>query len=304
MNTFATEGQWLRCALHAHTTNSDGELPPWALAAHYRRAGFDVLATTDHWARTEIEGDAADGLVVIPSAELNAWLPDGADGHVLALGIDSIPDRREPFPTLAEASRWIAEHGGISLLAHPRWTGATVAALADAPDVLGIEVYNAGCELECSRGLASDLWDEVLQTGRRCTAIATDDSHLPGYDSALAWTMVRATERTPAGVLDALRRGRSYGSCGPQIEQIEVTASEIHVRVSPSPWVALVSGPHDGGRVNAGRLGLCTRGTISETTTDGLIVAARFEHPSRSSWARLELADQQGRRAWSNSLDL
>ena len=253
MNTFATEGQWLRCALHAHTTNSDGELPPWALAAHYRRAGFDVLATTDHWARTEIEGDAADGLVVIPSAELNAVLPNGADGHVLALGIDSIPDRREPFASLAEASGWIAEHGGISLLAHPRWTGAAVAALADAPDVLGIEVYNAGCELECSRGLASDLWDEVLQSGRRCTAIATDDSHLPGYDSALAWT---------------------------------------------------VSGPHDGGRVNAGRLGLCTRGTISETTTDGLIVAACFEHPSRSSWARLELADEQGRRAWSSSLDL
>ena len=168
--------------------------------------------------------------------------------------------------------------------------------------MLGIEVYNAGCEIECSRGLASAYWDDLLQTGRLCVAIAADDSHLPGYDSVLAWTMVRATERTAAGVLDALRRGRCYGSCGPVIERIEVTEREIRVRVSPCAWIALVSGPQDGGRVNAGRLGLCTRGSIMETTSEGLIVEACFEHPARSEWARLELADANGRRAWSNVL--
>jgi hypothetical protein len=40
---FGAGGEWLRCALHAHTTNSDGELAPERLALHYERAGYDVL---------------------------------------------------------------------------------------------------------------------------------------------------------------------------------------------------------------------------------------------------------------------
>ena len=40
-------------ALHAHTTNSDGELAPRALARHYERAGYDVVALTDHWHRSD-----------------------------------------------------------------------------------------------------------------------------------------------------------------------------------------------------------------------------------------------------------
>src|SRR5438552_18723934 len=80
---------WLRCALHAHTTRSDGELAPQGLAAHYERAGYDVLAITDHWALTDAEpvGD----LLVIPSVELNCILPEARDGHVLGFGISGEP---------------------------------------------------------------------------------------------------------------------------------------------------------------------------------------------------------------------
>ena len=46
---FERPGQWLRCALHAHSTVSDGDLSPRALARQYQTAGFDVLAITDHW---------------------------------------------------------------------------------------------------------------------------------------------------------------------------------------------------------------------------------------------------------------
>ena len=46
---WSTDGTWLRCALHAHTNRSDGELTPRDLAGHYARAGYDVLAMTDHW---------------------------------------------------------------------------------------------------------------------------------------------------------------------------------------------------------------------------------------------------------------
>ena len=87
-NPFAAPGTWLRCALHAHTTRSDGELSPEELVSLYERAGFDVLAITDHWVRTEAR--STDRLLVIPSSELSCRLPGDADGHLLALGIFGI----------------------------------------------------------------------------------------------------------------------------------------------------------------------------------------------------------------------
>ena len=41
-NPFAATGTWLRCALHAHTTRSDGELSPDELVSLYERAGFQI----------------------------------------------------------------------------------------------------------------------------------------------------------------------------------------------------------------------------------------------------------------------
>jgi hypothetical protein len=45
------EGTWLRRALNAHTTSFDGDMPRDRRVAHDERAGFDVLATTDHSSR-------------------------------------------------------------------------------------------------------------------------------------------------------------------------------------------------------------------------------------------------------------
>ncbi len=37
MTPWDVDGLWLRCALHAHTTNSDGELAPEELSLDYHR---------------------------------------------------------------------------------------------------------------------------------------------------------------------------------------------------------------------------------------------------------------------------
>lgn len=105
-NPFESEGEWLRCAFHAHTTNSDGELPPEMLVRHYGWAGFDVLAITDHWIRT-VEPEAG-GVVVVPGAELDARIEgEERDAHVLALGIATDPVRPAgELPTLAETVAW------------------------------------------------------------------------------------------------------------------------------------------------------------------------------------------------------
>ena len=303
---WTSDGVWLRCALHAHTTRSDGELAPRDLARHYARAGYDVLAITDHWKITD--DDSVDGLLVIPSVELNCILPGARDGHVLGFGVaasdEDLHELAKEHAGLAETAGWIASHGGIAFLAHPYWTGVTPGTLELPENVVGIEVYNAGCELEVGRGLSAVHWDELLEAGRLCPAIAADDSHHPGYDSDLAWTWIKATERSRAAVLDALARGSFYGSTGPRIYDVVQGGESVDVHCSPCRSVTLVSRRATGASVNAGRLGYRHKGRELECREDGSIVRARLDIPPSARHVRVEVTDAQGRRAWANPLSV
>lgn len=298
---WTSEGIWLRCALHAHSTRSDGELSAKNLARHYERAGYDVLAITDHW---RITGAPNERLLVIPGVELNCIVPGARDGHVLGLGVAAAEtELRElagDHADLETTSDWIEAHGGIAFLAHPYWTGVTPGTLELPASVVGIEVYNAGCELEIGRGLSAVHWDELLESGRLCPAIATDDSHHPGFDSDLAWTWVRAAERSREAVLEALSAGAFYSSAGPRIEDVRIDGEVVEVRCSPCRAVTLVSGRTTGAAVNAGRLGYRYRGRALETDGRGQIVHAQLDVPPSARHVRLEVADEKGRKAWAN----
>ncbi len=302
MTPFDNEGVWLRCALHAHTTNSDGEMAPDMLVRHYEWAGYDVLALTDHWVRT-VERSTRK-LLVIPSVELNATCGGREhDAHVLALGVEAdpvIPD--DEFAPLPEVVAWIAANGGLPYLAHTYWSGLRTEQWETCEGLLGIEVWNAGCELEVGRGDSSVHWDEALERGRSFFALATDDSHHPGYDSGFAWTMVRAADRTQEAVLAALRSGSFYGSTGPDIHNVTVDDAAVTVECSPAVSVTLVSSRIHGARANAGRLGYPKDSKILARDANGLITAVRLERPYQVPYGRVEVADPAGRKAWTNPL--
>jgi hypothetical protein len=301
VDPFRADGVWLRAALHAHTTNSDGELPPWALAAHYAAAGYDVLATTDHWIRTEISEEEARGLVVVPSVELNARLPNDRDGHLLSYGVERVPEVLMPFPTLEDGVRFVLEAGGVPYLAHPYWTGADFEAL-HVDGLCGLEVWNAGCEREIARGGSEPHWDDALQRGRLLYGIAADDSHHPGHDSDLAWTWIRARERSAAAVCDALRSGSYYGSTGPAIIDVAIDGETVEVHTSPCRSVALCQGIQRGSSCQAGRLGYLYGGArVLETASDGGLVRVRLARRD-VPYGRVQVEDDAGRRAWTNPL--
>ena len=300
---FSSDGHWLRCALHAHTTNSDGELSPSLLVRHYERAGFDVLAITDHWIRT-VE-PSTEGLLVIPSTELDASMGEpGREAHVLGIGVEADPE--EPgaeFPSLAETVGWISRSGGLAFLAHPYWSGLRVEEFVGCEGLLGLEVYNAGCELEVGRGVSGVHWDDALELdGRVWFGIAADDTHHPGFDSALAWTCVRAAEPSREAVLEALQAGAFYSSTGPRIEELSVEDGVVEARTTPAASVRLLTGRTRGAAVNAGRLGYAYRGEVLETSSDGAITAARLTAPKQAPYGRIEVTGAVGGKAWTNPL--
>jgi hypothetical protein len=276
-------------------------MAPDMLVRHYEWAAYDVLAITDHWART-VE-PSTKRLLVIPSTELNAQAPDREnDAHVLGLGLEADPVLPEgDFAPLQDVVNWIAENGGVPYLAHTYWSGLRTEQWWDCEGLYGIEVWNSGCELELGRGDSSIHWDEALEQGRPFFGLATDDSHHPGYDSGFAWTWVRA-DRTQESILDALRRGWFYGSTGPDIRGVEVSDGEVVVRCSPAQSVTLYSGRWRGARVNAGRLGYPNHAEIIERNDDGLITAARLRRPYDPLYGRIEVCDPYGRKAWTNPL--
>jgi hypothetical protein len=300
VDPFTADGEWVRCALHAHTTESDGELSPVLLAAHYHRAGFDVLAITDHW---KISDADAPPLIVVPSVELNCVLPGARDGHVLAFGVAADPaELRElagGYPDLDETGEWITSRGGVAYLAHPYWSGVTPGTLELPASVTGIEVYNAGCQLEVGRGLSTVHWDEFLDSGRLCPAIATDDSHHPGFDSGFAWTWLRVAERSRDAVLAALRGGAFYASTGPAVHDVRREGGTVAVECSPCRSVTLVASKTTGAAVHAGRLGYRYKGEVDAESDDGLVVAATLTVPPGASYARVEVTDTAGRSAWT-----
>ena len=107
--------------------------------------------------------------------------------------------------------------------------------IAPLQAVVGVEVCNAGCELENGRGLSTVHWDMLLDSGRTTFAVACDDTHYAGFDSGYAWTMARVPEPTPAALLEALRTGAAYGSTGPRLDAVEPVAGRRAGALQPVP---------------------------------------------------------------------
>ncbi|MEI6362310.1 MAG: CehA/McbA family metallohydrolase [Actinomycetes bacterium] len=319
-NPFESEGQWLKCALHTHSNVSDGTLPPHQLAHAYEEAGFDVLSITDHWRIAE--APSSDRLLTIPGAELGFDLMKPAYPHqsaeFLVWGIDHLPedpggDRANwcfnaeenwevrTFPSLTDGASWAAEMGAVVYTAHPYWNQLSFDELGGAQGFSGIEVFNGSSDAEDGRGDSSPWWDALLGSGRTVFGIGTDDQHYPESELGLAWTMVKAADRTQEAVLGALRLGQSYLSHGPVIHHIEATDEGVIVECSPARTVRVQREHEHGTSVMVGRAdGGPSR--IVATDSEGLITRALLNCGPDALYRRVVVVDERGARAWSNPL--
>ena len=308
---FTVPGNWYRGALHVHTTESDGSMLPERVLTHYQMGGWDFVALTDHEKITDRSAASRPDFLVLPGTEVAAGTAElGQRYHIVGIGAEGevkLPHGR----TAQDAIDWIGQAGGVAIIAHPYWSGLTVADLLALRGYAAIEVFNTGCEGEIARGLSSVHWDELLTRGLEVRAVAADDSHWPGFDSLIAWTMVRATDLTRDSVLDALREGRFYASNGPEIRDVvvDLATGRIEVECSPAVAISLVASPTLGGRVGVGRheppvLARRRRGPQNWEGLDegGSLTGATFYLRGQETYARVQVVDARGRTAWTNSL--
>jgi predicted metal-dependent phosphoesterase TrpH len=231
---FERPGRFFRGNLHTHSTLSDGAEPPGKVCAHYRDAGYDFIALTDHFVQRYAFPIAdtlpfrTNSFTTILGAELHA--PANSHGevwHILAVGL---PTDFAPTPkgeSGVELAARAAAAGAFVAVAHPEWSSLGIEdgrALASAH---AVEIYNHTCEVECRRGSGAYLLDALANEGRDLLAIATDDAHFKCDDACGGWVMVKAEANEPAALVAALKAGDSTRARGRSFIRLRLSAARF-----------------------------------------------------------------------------
>lgn len=304
MPAFTAPGRFWRGNLHTHSTRSDGILDPAEVCRRYRAEGYDFLALTDHFIGhygypiVDTVPFRHDDFTTILGAELHSGaMANGELWHILAVGLppDFAPSNSPSFQPVADqetapqlAARAVAA-GAFVAIAHPQWSGLTLADARTITAAHAVEIYNHGCAVGCDRADGFGIADLLLTEGRALTMIATDDAHFSEPDHFGGWVMVKALENTPAALLAALKAGHFYSSQGPEIREVRIEEDRVIVDSSAVASV-IVQGTGTGAKATHGQ---------SMTRTEVPLVRL-----NKSPWLRVTVIDAAGKRAWSNPIDL
>ena len=249
-NAFELPGDWYKGNVHCHTTESDGRVSPSERIRGYRERGYDFLAISDHDLVTVVM-DADAGLTMITSGEYNPANPREVQGvDLLALGVPlgfAVPSDM----LLQDAINAVRAEGGLGFIAHPYWTGVTVKDIAGLKGLAGIEIFNLFCSNANSKGMATALWDNLLDVGWRGWGLSVDDAHFDTHDTYGGWIMVKAKANNADELLGAIGRGEFYASTGPTIHKVERTDDGFHVECSEADSIAFIADRSAGGKVRS-----------------------------------------------------
>ena len=168
-------------------------------------------------------------------------MENGYIWHILAVGLPpdfapgDVPDfapraGQESGGALAARAR---AAGAFVAIAHPEWSGLS---LADAPSIESahaVEVYNHSCAVDADRPRGFSILDRMLSVGDRPSLCATDDTHFAAPDAFGGWVMVKAETNTRGSLLSALKAGRYFASTGADLFDVDWGTDTVRVRSSP-----------------------------------------------------------------------
>ncbi|HQU70068.1 MAG TPA: CehA/McbA family metallohydrolase [Albidovulum sp.] len=299
-DAFTAPGRFWRGNLHTHSTNSDGVLDPSEVCRRYRDEGYDFMALTDHfigfykYPMTDTRAFRTRDFTTIIGAELHTGKQSNGElWHILAVGLpDDFAPPEAPHFSPVEGSESAADlalrarnAGAFVAIAHPQWSGLTLADARTVEAAHAVETYNHGCWAGCDRADGFAINDLLLSEGRRINLVATDDAHFSEPDHFGGWVMVKAEENDPEALVAALKAGLHYSTQGPEIRRVELTEKTIEVECSAA--VSVIVQGH----------GQAAKAVHGLSMTRASLPLERFR---KSPWLRVTVVDRAGKRAWSN----
>lgn len=228
------EPRWLIGDTHAHTHASDGLLSHQVLAEQAKGLGMDYLIITDHnqFLRPE-DSPKVPGLTVIPGVEWTHY-----QGHANFLGLHKPYD--QPFFTndlegVKQRFESAHERGALISINHPADESLPFKFDFHQLPFDLIEIWNG--PMRPSNLMAIDLWQKLLESGRKVPAIAGSDYHRNDLGNALGVpsTIVYAQSNSASDILAALRAGRSYMVYQAKSPRLEMHYGEAGLGDS-TPW--------------------------------------------------------------------
>lgn len=177
--------------------------------------------------------------------------------------------------------------GGITIN-HPVWSGLTSSQIIDMLDsckgIIAMEVWNSSCEGESTpTGDSSELWDEVLSTGRQIFGVAVPDHRVQYYNENIGYgyNHILVMNKTEDEILNAYKTGRFYCSKfndGLTITYLDVDHSGLlSIEVSESSTIKFITATRNSS------ISSVTSGTF-QTQADDIYVRVEVTRNDNKLW--------------------
>jgi hypothetical protein len=194
---------------HIHAFVGDGGIAPWMMQDNAAHLGLDVIAITNHnqtfagrLGRSAAEPSST-GSIVLVGEEIT-----GRNYHLIGVGIERPINWDQPA---RGAIADVHAQGGLAIAAHPMhgFDGYDPEALADLD---GVEVAHRDTFAPEAGKQFDEFYERAMARNPQIAAIGSSDFHTSG-PMGLCRTYLFVRERSQAGVMDAIRDGRTVGRC-------------------------------------------------------------------------------------------
>jgi hypothetical protein len=172
---------------------------------------------------------------------------------------------------------------------HPMWSLASSEDYKEFDNAWAIEVYNHGCASLSGLSDSESLYEEMLRSGIKLFALATDDNHNYFDDSFGGFTMIKAENLEYRSIIDALEKGEFYASCGPLIKEIYYEDGKVHISCSEAAEISML---------NAGRRGRCVLAKDGKMLTEAVF---EINRNNCFDYIRFRVVDKKGKKAYTNA---
>ncbi|MBQ7841231.1 MAG: PHP domain-containing protein [Lachnospiraceae bacterium] len=309
--------------LHSHSTLSDGQKTPQELKEMYYSRGYQILSITDHEHVKNHSAMNEDDFLMLTGYEahirtnpvydryaqevhLNLFAKDPEnEKHVLFdrrygkfYSEEELGKLEKTGPEVErvysreyvnEFIRLAKEAGYLVTYNHPYWSMESAETILSYEGIFSLEMCNFGSWVLNHQEYNAQIYDKMLQAGKRVFCHSTDDNHNkyptdhPKNDSFGGFTMIQADELTYEAVIGAMERGEMYASTGPVFQEISLEGSKLHIECSPVQSIYVYGGSK------------VPRYQIAEPGQT--LTCAELEIDEKAPYIRISVFDKEGKSA-------